>query len=167
MIQVAGAASLGEGRLSRTRLEICRQCFDGTAVADLSVETRLARLLADDGLDVRERSRQAATAWIDKLEPDAREQVVSLLDAVLLHGWQRMRTIVREAHGALDSQPRLQSLLQALAACWARESPRPEHVVLGERMGERLRQRRAGSLEWLSPRERMSLLNGTRALVLE
>jgi hypothetical protein len=174
MIQVAGAASLGEGRLSRARIEICRRCFDGTVVADLSVETRLARLLADDGFAISEPSRQAASTWLEGLEPEVRERVVSFLDTVLLHGWHRVRDTAGEAARTAGI---LEGLLYGIAECWARESPRPEHVVLEDAVGGRLREHlgdSAGSsrprqipVDWLRRHECVHLLNGARALVLE
>ena len=174
MIQVAGAASLGEGRLSRARIEICRRCFDGTVVADLSVETRLARLLADDGFAISEPSRQAASTWLEGLEPEVRERVVSFLDTVLLHGWHRVRDTAGEAARTAGI---LEGLLYGIAECWARESPRPEHVVLEEHVGGRLREHLGDSsgssrprqipLDRLRRHERVELLNGARALVLQ
>ena len=174
MIQVAGAASLGEGRLSRARIEICRRCFDGTVVADLSVETRLARLLADEGFAISEPSRQAASTWLEGLEPEVRERVVSFLDTVLLHGWHRVRDTAGEAARTAGI---LEGLLYGIAECWARESPRPEHVVLEEHVGGRLREHLGDSsgssrprqipLDWLRRHERVQLLNGARALVLQ
>jgi hypothetical protein len=166
MIQVAGAASLGEGRLSRARLEICRGCFDGTALADASAGTRLARLMADDGLEVGAASRREAAAWIEALGPGAREQVVDLLDAALLHGWQRARALAGAARDGAEGRHVMRSLLVALAARWAGESPRPEHVVLDERVGERLREGRPDQVDPVGRLDRVALLNGTRAVVV-
>jgi hypothetical protein len=154
--------------MSRARIEICRRCFVGTIVADLSVETRLARLLADDGFAIGEPSRQAASTWLEGLEPEVRERVVSFLDTVLLHGWHR--EAARRA-GILEG------LLYGIAECWARESRCPEHEVLEEHVGGRLRAHlgdssessrpRQISLDWSRRHERVQLLNRARALVLQ
>ena len=45
-VQVAGAASLGEGRLGSFRVDIFERCQAGTALDDRRISTRLARLLA-------------------------------------------------------------------------------------------------------------------------
>ena len=59
------------------------------------------------------------------------------VDTVLLHGWHRVRNTAGEAARTAGI---LEGLLHGIAECWARESPRPEHVVLDEHVGGRLRE---------------------------
>lgn len=82
LIQVAGAASLGTGRLTNLRLRIFRACFDGTALADDSPGTRLARLLD-------------STAPVPAADVDA---LAGFLDRVSVHGWH---AFVRDADPAV------------------------------------------------------------------
>ena len=123
MIQVAGAASLGEGRLSPFRISICELCFRGDALSERSPITRLGRLLGTDqettdatGLDTAE---QAASS----VGGAAREQLFALLDRTSIFGWHKW---VR-AQGARSPEA-LASTLAGLATTW--HGARADHIVL-------------------------------------
>jgi len=85
LIQIAGAASLGEGRLTSFRLAIFDRCIDGSVLDGHTRSSRLARLLRSDieTVDVPAAPRSAARAAIDS------EPVRQFLDAVPCHGWHR------------------------------------------------------------------------------
>lgn len=91
LIQVAGAASLGQGRLSNFRLDIFHACVAGTALDDGSRELRLARLLAPapDAGSAGNTTPSVADARVARecLDADARSELDDLLDNVFVHGW--------------------------------------------------------------------------------
>jgi hypothetical protein len=140
IVQVAGAASLGEGRLTRARLGIFRRCVDGTALGDATAEARLARLLGHAHLDVPVGARAGAARLL--ADPRDGGALIALLDRALLHGWDRARSAVgREAgNGRADA---LLALLRAVAECWNASGGRHEHVVLGDGLGAWLARRAA------------------------
>jgi len=112
-IQVAGAASLGAGRLTAFRVEIFDACVHGAPLADGHTATRLARLCTPE--PERTPVRDDMT-----LEPAA--DVAELLERVGLHGWHRTAA-------SFDDLARL-ALLDDLAA--ANRAWKADHVVLRE-----------------------------------
>jgi hypothetical protein len=107
-VQVAGAASLGEGRLSRLRVEIFERCFDGTALDEQTTATRWTRLLG-----------------VESPAPPSPESALELfLETVAVHGWQRVTA-------ALTSTER-GPLLADLAAAW--DASGADHVVFADRV---------------------------------
>jgi hypothetical protein len=110
-VQVAGAASLGEGRLGSFRVGIFDRCVDGTALDDRTATTRLRRLLGPDP--------GAPTAGVGALE--------QFLAHGTVHGWQRVAVELSPAERA--------SLLTELAAAWSTSGA--DHLVLaaGARTG--------------------------------
>jgi len=90
LIQVAGASSLGEGRLTDFRLDIFHACTAGTALTDRTPELRLARLLAPapDWACARRVVPDVDAARV-ALDPDTRTRVENFLEHVFVHGWQR------------------------------------------------------------------------------
>jgi hypothetical protein len=103
-VQVAGAASLGEGRLSAFRIEIFDRCFDGTALDDRSAATRLMRLLDDA-------PAPPPTPTLDRF-----------LETAAVHGWHRVTGGI-----APSERP---ALLGALADRWAASGA--DHVVFAD-----------------------------------
>jgi hypothetical protein len=101
-VQVAGAASLGQGRLGPQRVEIFERCFDGTALDDRSLSTRAARLLGAD-------------APVDPA-------LGVFLEAAAVHGWQRVTTDLAPAERA--------ARLTAIADRWAASGA--DHVVFAQ-----------------------------------
>jgi hypothetical protein len=108
MIQVAGAASLGTGRLTAYRMEIFRRCADGTALDHRSPGLRLARLL-----------RPGETEHVE-VAIDAPPALVPLLERAALHGWHR-------AAAGLDERGR-RAALAAIAERWTADPI--ERIVL-------------------------------------
>ncbi len=119
LVQVAGAASLGEGRLERFRMELCERCLDGSALDDETVLTRLGRLLAATPNAARPTSDRAASA-LDGLEANQRDTLVSFLARVAVHRWQRVAE-------ALGPDERIAALV-SVADAWAGTDA--DHVVL-------------------------------------
>ena len=87
LVQVAGASSLGEGRLDDVRLEIFHACVTGDAFVDLSRELRLARLLMRAPAEHHPGPTVPDIATASALAPHVREELGGLLDDVFLHGW--------------------------------------------------------------------------------
>jgi hypothetical protein len=195
IIQVAGAASLGEGRLSRRRLDIADRCFDGSALADDSSETRLARLLGDGAVDVPAEARAAAADRLGALTAGTRDRLIALLARVPLHRWERLRAAAMdpvsgsESVSAIDprratvhdratdparmpearkpepSRERLLALLGEIAARWT-DAGMPEHVDLAPDIGEAVARWPGHGRLPLEPGPLHALMNGTRALPL-
>jgi hypothetical protein len=142
MIQVAGSASLGEGRLSSFRMEIFERCSAGTALDDRSTATRLRRLLAD------------GHETMDAPEPEpgvASSALAGPLATVPIHGWHRAWSTmsgdrVRAKLAALDAMAR------ALA-----DASDAGHVAIapGADLGH-----------WQPTGERIALANGSVVLLL-
>lgn len=105
-VQVAGAASLGDGRLGGLRFEIFGRCLDGTALDDRSTSTRLARLLGT-----------SATP-----DPIAAPVPDRFLETTAVHAWQR-------ATGDLPTGDRAARLAD-VAAAWAASGA--DHVVFAD-----------------------------------
>jgi hypothetical protein len=82
MIQVAGAASLGEGRLSSFRVMLFERCLADTVFADASPAVRLQRLLGDGG-------ESTTPPVVDALASSRAAAWREFLDAVPTHGWHR------------------------------------------------------------------------------
>lgn len=142
MIQVAGAASLGEGRLSRFRVDIFDRCAAGTALDDESARTRLARLLTAEEA-ISPTGDNATAAHAVSLRP--------FLDRALLHGWHR----TWDAAGGGVADARLRAL-HDLASWWAAGGV--DHLLL--RPGLDLTRTE------LSGNEPVELLNGTVVSVI-
>jgi hypothetical protein len=102
LVQVAGAASLGEGRLEAFRIQIFERCVKGDALDDRTSSTRLARLLAGNQ-DAGPRPTDGVDAQLASLD--------ALLAHASVHAWQRAT--------ASASEPERLALLAALAQRWA------------------------------------------------
>lgn len=101
-VQIAGSASLGEGRLNSLRLEIFDRCADGSALTDRSRATRVERLVGHRGADVP--------------VPDA------FVDTAAVHGWHRV--------AATLTGPERVAVLVDVATWWADSGAR--HVVFAD-----------------------------------
>src|SRR5439155_12437965 len=119
MVQIAGSASLGEGRLGSFRMDIFRSCVEGVALDNRSKTTRLARLLAP-AQHFAEPPSDDARASVAALGPDHRNRLDGFLESTPLHGWHRVVADV-------DRHDRLPILLD-IVECWS-ASP-ADHVVL-------------------------------------
>lgn len=112
LVQVAGAASLGPGRLGAFRVEIFDRCLAGTALDDRSPATRWRRLL---GLGLGLGDDASAG------EPDP--ALAHFVDQVAVHGWAR-------AVAPLGADDRA-TALAVLAARHAESTA--DHVVFDDR----------------------------------
>jgi hypothetical protein len=88
LVQIAGAASLGQGRLDGFRMEIWERCSDGSALSAHTPLTRLARLLSAEAHAASPSTGDAA-ALLDRLTEEDGERTRHVLSSVALHGWQR------------------------------------------------------------------------------
>ena len=112
-IQVAGAASLGTGRVSAFRVAIFDACVHGDPFAHHGTDRRFARLCTVD---------PERTPVRDDVELEPGPDTTALLEHVGLHGWHRRAA-------SFDDDARL-AALDALAARnleW-----KADHVVLWE-----------------------------------
>ena len=149
MVQVTGAASLGEGRLSSFRVEIFRRCFDGRTLGDRSAGARLARLMEAPQLDV---SPEIAGRWSGDASP-----LRSFLDRIPLHGWHRRWL------GAGAAPESKLIALRSIAERFGADFGGHHHVVIGS--GVDLGS--ATTPGWrLPPCRSTSFRNGTRAMVI-
>ena len=123
MIQVAGAASLGEGRLTPFRLGIFDACFEGGVLDESSPMIRLARLLSPQDESTGRPDAETATRSLASLSNDARSQLISMLERVSILGWRKWRRL----HGVL-SDAQLAWTLAVIAEQWT--STNADHVVL-------------------------------------
>jgi hypothetical protein len=145
MIQVAGAASLGEGRLSDFRVSLFERCFDGSALDDVSTGTRLARLLSAGAESVTSP---------DPVDGSCDPMLEPLLQRVPLHGWHKASCAI-----AGDGRAKV-SALSIVAARWA--TCGTDHVVLSRG----LQIPEASDESWNPTTSEVKLLNGTTALVI-
>ncbi|MFN8025824.1 MAG: hypothetical protein U0W40_05530 [Acidimicrobiia bacterium] len=148
-VQVAGAASLGEGRLGEFRMEIFRRCADGTALLDRSPVTRLARLLSKEP-QVAGPAPGPAEGALATLATGEHDTVEALLERVPLHRWHR--TV-----GGLSTEARMGVLVAVADAAAASGA---DHVVLGGAPG-------TGDSAWAAPGEMVTSLSGRRLLLLD
>jgi hypothetical protein len=154
LVQVAGAASLGEGRLHRFRLEIFRCCVDGRALADPSAGT-LARLFDPPWLEVPPATRDEREATIDAHGEPLRH----FLERIPLHGWHRSRL-----RSGLPPEGKL-ALVKALAERFLGEFADHQHVVIGELVECEFDARSGAARAW--PRcTSVEFRNGTKAMVV-
>ena len=110
LVQVAGAASLGEGRLEELRIEIFERCLRGDALEDRTTLTRLARLL-DPEQDAGQRPTDDVAALLTSVDDRTRESLDALLTGASVHAWQRVTA-------SIGPQDRF-ALLTAIADRWA------------------------------------------------
>jgi hypothetical protein len=111
-IQVAGAASLGVGRLTAFRVAIFERCVDGDPL-DQRPTTRLARLCTPDPERTRTR---------DGVDLDPSADALELIDQVGLHGWHHRAA-------SLDDGERLAALEEMAAH---NREWKADHIVLRE-----------------------------------
>ena len=148
MIQVAGAASLGEGRLSRFRVEIFRRCADQRALVDRSAEMRLTRLLFLQGT--------IPPAVLEDMAAGGGAPLRYFLERIPLHGWARARDSGGSAHQALV-------VVKAIAERWSADFAEHDHVVIGKAVDLAIAE--ADEARWRLPAcATLELLNGTRAM---
>lgn len=120
-VQVAGAASLGEGRLGPFRIDVFRRCLAGTALDDGATSTRLARLL-EATPRAAEPLEDVARAELEHHDPRSRAVLEQFLERSAVHGWQRV---------TVDLTPSARTaLVMELAERWAESDA--DHVVFDD-----------------------------------
>jgi hypothetical protein len=154
MVQVAGAASLGEGGLEQERIEIFRSCWTGRILSDQTAETRLARLLRGPAISVSDGDRAAQAAYMLALPQSERTALHEFLDGTILHGWPEAVTLVRRRTPAEEVERSLLVILMSLGEFWRRHPAKPLHVMISREAARTLVEH-AGTA---------SAENGTKAL---
>ena len=131
LIQHIGAASLGEGRLAKSKLDIYNACFDGTIVADGSLEARLGRLLFGATAVPDPAATHRASVVLNQVNAEDRAIIMHLLDQTVLHGWSAVREqILEEDNDEAISLPRMIDTLALVGNIWSNTQPIPQHVVM-------------------------------------
>lgn len=136
MVQIAGSASLGEGRLSAHRVQIMARCASGAVLDDVDDIGRVARLVEGPSIDVDDASRRTASQWAT----GAGYGYEQFWDRAVLHGWRHIHaaastlddTSLDPAGLFADSpwSPRVANALGAVAAIWSSTDDAPDHVVV-------------------------------------
>jgi hypothetical protein len=136
IIQFAGAASLGMGRIVPSKVDIFEQCLSGEIIADESADRRAGALCSDTHrpdhhfVTVRGAHR---TAVVDDL------QTREFLTRVVFQGWEDLREEVWSGRpDGADPFAELVSLLHGLAGMMADEAPDGRHLVLDDSAIEKL-----------------------------
>lgn len=159
MVQVAGAASLGDGRLSRFRMEIFRRCFDGRVLADRSAGTRLARLFGVPYLEVAGAiSREWETAFGDGAAQGGETSLRRFLERIPVHGWHRCGV---QSNGATL---RSLTIIRSIAERYHADFTHCDRVVIAET--EPAFAAASGSRWRLPACTTVEFLNGTKAMLV-
>jgi hypothetical protein len=141
VIQLAGAASLGMGRIVASKVEIFEQCLSGDIVADESPQRRASALcsaaLRGDHHFVTVADEIRAT----ELDSQTRD----FLGRVVLHGWEDVRHDLWSKRGA-EAFAELNAILVGLAGIMAAQAPDGRHLVIDDSAAERLVDSSAASL---------------------
>jgi hypothetical protein len=132
-IQVAGAASLGVGRLTDFRVKIFEACVHGSPLADDRTRTRLARLCT---------ATPERTPVRDDVAVQPGAEVDELLERVGIHGWHRTvasldddaRLAVLDALATANREWKADHVVLRDASASARESARVETALSGQRI---------------------------------
>jgi hypothetical protein len=136
IIQFAGAASLGMGRVVPSKVEIFEQCLSGEIIVDESADRRAGALCsasqrADHHFVTVHGARR--TAVVD--DPRTRD----FLTRVVLQGWEELREEVWSSHrDGGDPFAELGELLNGLAGLMATEAPDGRHLVIDDSALEKL-----------------------------
>ena len=151
MVQVAGAASLGEGRLTPFRMNLFARCAAGHVLTAMTPVARLAALLGTGEDSTSPPPTEIAEAFLHSL-PE-REAFERFLARAMLHRWHR---VLGSRHDAsTDVRTRL---LCEIAHLWEEQNA-SDHLVLSPT--------RAGAVDDpLQVVERQTLLNGQSVLVI-
>lgn len=167
IIQLVGAASLGEGRITKRKIHIYEDCISGQIIADPTPESRLARLIFGEQREVTETRRRDSGNLLSALQTEQREYLSAFLSSAVLHGWAEVRAeIVSQGsheHTNGSSDQLLMQALLALASLWNSKFRDHEHIVLGDDVTRLLLIE--GNNEKLKPNS-IQLLNGSRAAII-
>lgn len=162
LIQFIGAASLGEGRITKEKREIYHACMNGEITKDHSTSARLGRLLfGTQVLPSQTHKLQAENCLRDLNELD-RLVLTSMLEIAVLHDWTDVRTSVlaQSKYEPEAVSTMLDSLIGA-AKMWKDSYADHTHVVF-ENPDAAINGFKQEEIAPLSTR----LLNGSQALII-
>lgn len=163
MIQLVGAASLGEGRITARKIEIFNACLDRSIIGDATAQARLGRMLEGEQVVADEGATRRAAAVLAAQPESRRTPIVAMLDKALLHDWaaQRDEVLGDEDYDQARHAPIIMDILDRAATAWD-HAGRPLHVVFEEPAALADPAAKA----WASGSAVITLLNGSRALLL-
>jgi hypothetical protein len=130
IIQLAGAASLGEGRLTSWKIGIFQGLVDGTLVSDTSRSCRLGRLLFGAQLAIDDEKRRYVADILDDLDFEDRTCIEEFLTNVVLHQWSKFRDAVMEHSSGREAIDAAWRSIRYLATAWRNHGKYCEHIAL-------------------------------------
>lgn len=153
MVQVAGAASLGEGRLTPFRMAIFEACASGRALDLTPPAIRLAALLGTGEEGEGSVPIDVASGLLTGLHPTTYTEFQAFLEQALVHQWHKL------VRSSPDSTIKTRwCLLREISKVWVER--RVNHLVVTSSAIDDCRDRPLRIVE------EQQLLNGTKALVL-
>jgi len=121
IIQLTGAASLGEGRVTSRKAAIYSDCLNGQIVQNSTVELRLARLMGGEQRFVSpEILARIRDGW--RLHSrDDRELLGNFLSTAVIRGWEAVRGILKRYYSEeADIEKAAINILTSLVPAWHR-----------------------------------------------
>jgi hypothetical protein len=164
IIQLVGATSLGEGRLTVWKTAIFQLLVDGSLVDDTSTSCRLARLLFGDRFFVDDEKRGIACRLLESLDQDERGGVEEFLSRVVLHGWAALSRGAMAPSSSPEVIDASWRLVRHIASIWTLHGSNCEHIALDVSIADKLRSDPKDGEIALT---RICLLNGSRAIVIQ
>jgi len=163
MIQLVGAASLGEGRITSRKIDIFKACLDRSIIGDTSAQARLGRMLEGEQVVADAGATSRARALIQSLPEGRRARITAILDHALLHDWdaQRDEILAGRAYSEAMHAPIVLNVLEHASKAWE-AAGRPLHVVFDDPAALA----DPATPGWASDAATIELLNGSRALLL-
>jgi hypothetical protein len=145
IIQFAGAASLGMGRIVPSKVEIFEQCLSGEIIADESPDRRAGALCSSTHRADHHFVTVAGTRGSVVVDDS---QTREFLTRVVFQGWEELREDVwsRQRDG-VDAVAELGSLLHGLAGIMAADAPGGRHLVIDDSALEKLTEASAEGLK--------------------
>jgi hypothetical protein len=101
MLQVAGAASLGEGRLTPFRINLFQRCAVGDLLSSMTPLARLAELLGAGEDRVDPAPTADARKFLDGLSSPERHRFDQFLGSARIHRWHKAFSALPDASPAL------------------------------------------------------------------
>lgn len=135
MIQFAGAASLGEGRLTARRVKTFLYCVNNIMLNDLSPETRLARLILGDTFSVPEEQKNYYANIIQSMGETERTSLLALLSKAILYDWPGIRNAVRNKYADAElCKSLLLRVLNQVSSLWSKDYGDHTHVAFSDEL---------------------------------
>jgi len=175
IIQLAGAASLGEGRIIPKKLRLYRECLTNEILAGADSQERLRLLSSDTWIPPHGFTTlvRPSSAFPGELADHERR----FIRRVVLHGWHALRDQLREQPDSQAGRSNaLVQMIRVLAEAWDSAGQMEDHVIVRPSAVRSLRALAATTTgpqtvslhAKLSYRARsVDLLNGSRALIVE